>query len=217
MTTLTQMPRPGEYLMDDEDHERTHEAIVVASNQTLLAGQVVGAITVGAAPTVASAANGGNTGNGTNALAATPFLAGAQVGAYAVVFIAATKFEVFDPTGKFVAGGATGVAFANQVAFTITAGGTPFAAGDGFTITVTADATAGQIGALDVTATDGRASPIGVLFSPITTTSATKPGVITARARRVNGRRLTWPAGFSGGQIATATAQLKALGIIVRN
>jgi hypothetical protein len=216
MTTLTQSARPGEYLMDDQDHNFTHDQITVALNQTLGVGQVIGKIAVGAATGV-SAAVAGNTGNGTNALAGTVYLAGCQAGVYSAIFVAATRFEVFDPKGALVGVGTTGVAFATQIAFTITAGATPFAVGDGFTITITAGAPAGQVGAYDPAATDGRQFPAGVMFSPVTTTAATKQGVITVRSRRVNGKRLVWPAGFTAPQIATATAQLAAIGIIVRN
>lgn len=101
------------------------------------AGKPIGGIEAAAENTIASAAYAGNTGNGT--LGTLSALAAAQSGAYNVVFVAATKFEVYDPSGKFVAVGTTGVAFSNQVQFTITAGGTAFVAGDGFTVTVTAN------------------------------------------------------------------------------
>ena len=101
------------------------------------AGKPIGGIEAGPDNSVASVANAGNTGNGT--LGTLSALAAAQPGAYNVVFVAATKFEVYDPSGKFIAVGTTGVAFSNQVAFTITAGGTAFAACDGFTVTNTAN------------------------------------------------------------------------------
>lgn len=101
------------------------------------AGKPIGGVEAAAENTIASAAYAGNTGNGT--LGTLSALAAAQPGAYNVVFASATKFEVYDPSGKFVAVGTTGVAFSNQVQFTITAGGTAFVAGDGFTVTVTAN------------------------------------------------------------------------------
>lgn len=101
------------------------------------AGKPIGGIEAGADNAIASAAFAGNTGNGT--LGTLSALAAAQPGAYSAVFVAATKYEVYDPSGKFVGVGTTAVAFSNQVQFTITAGGTAFVAGDGFTITVTAN------------------------------------------------------------------------------
>lgn len=100
-------------------------------------GKPIGGIEAAAENTVVSAANAGNTGNGT--LGTLSAITGAQPGAYGVVFIAATKFEVYDPLGNFLGLGATGTAFSNQVQFTITAGGTAFAAGDGFSVTVTSN------------------------------------------------------------------------------
>ena len=61
MTTLTATPRPGEYLMYEADHEKSHDQITVALSQTLVAGQVIGKITVGVA-TAVYVANAGNTG-----------------------------------------------------------------------------------------------------------------------------------------------------------
>lgn len=100
-------------------------------------GKPIGGVEAAADNAIASAPYAGNTGNGT--LGTLSALATAQSGAYNAVFVAATKFEVYDPLGKFVGVGSTGVAFSNQVQFTITAGGTAFAAGDGFTVTVTAN------------------------------------------------------------------------------
>ena len=78
---------------------------------------------------------GTNTGNGTiSAITAAP---PAQQGTYQVVFTAATKFSVFDPSGSEMLNGTTGVAYSDKgIGFTITAGGTPFVAGDTFNIAV---------------------------------------------------------------------------------
>lgn len=101
------------------------------------AGKPIGGVEAGTDNAIASLAYAGNTGTGT--LGTLSALAAAQPGAYNAVFVAATKFEVYDPLGKFIAVGSTGVAFSSQVQFTITAGGTAFVAGDGFTVTVTAN------------------------------------------------------------------------------
>jgi hypothetical protein len=87
--------------------------------------------------TLASAANAGNTGNATAGTLALG--AGAQNGAYAVIFSSATAFSVTDPYGKIVGTGVAGTPFAGgQVVFTVTAGGTPMVRGDGLTINVAA-------------------------------------------------------------------------------
>lgn len=97
---------------------------------------VQGGVEIAPAATVASAP-GANTGNGTlgtlSVVAAT-----AQSGAYLVKFTAATAFNVYDPNGRELLPGTTGVAYSDGgIAFTITAGGTAFVAGDSFTVTAT--------------------------------------------------------------------------------
>ena len=79
---------------------------------------------------------GTNTGNGT--ISAITVAAPAQKGVYSIVFTAATKFNVFDPSGVELVPGTTGVAYSQEgVGFTITAGGTAFVAGDTFNVTIT--------------------------------------------------------------------------------
>lgn len=97
---------------------------------------IQGGCEIAPAATVASAP-GANTGNGTvGTLSVTA--ASASPGAYLVKFTAATTFNVFDPNGRELLPGTTGVAYSDGgVAFTITAGGTAFVAGDSFTVTAT--------------------------------------------------------------------------------
>jgi hypothetical protein len=85
-----------------------------------------------------AAALGANTGNGTFGTITPTAAPGTSIGAYSVVFTAATAFTVTAPDGT-TATGTTGVAFsALGIGFTITAGGTAFVAGDTFTVTTTA-------------------------------------------------------------------------------
>jgi hypothetical protein len=73
-------------------------------------------------------------------MTAGPTVAAASVqnGVYSVQFTGATTFNVFDPNGRELLTGKTGVAYSDGgIGFTITAGGTAFVAGDGFTVTVT--------------------------------------------------------------------------------
>lgn len=219
MTTFTAAARPGEYLGYEADHDRSHDQITVALSQTLVAGQVIGKLAVGVPVVTASAVTG--TGNGVLTLAGTPYVANCQPGVYKVVFIEPIAnlgtFQVFDPNGKFVNQGFVGTAFSTQIAFTIADGSTDFLAGDNFSITVAPATTYGQVVAYDPAATNGAQFAAGVLFAPVTTSgSATKRGVITARAATVNGNCLTWPSGISAANKAVAIAALNALGIIVR-
>jgi hypothetical protein len=83
-------------------------------------------------------APGANTGNGTVTAGPTVTPASAQNGAYTIKFTAATTFNVFDPNGRELLPGSTGVAYSDGgIGFTITAGGTAFVAGDSFTVTTT--------------------------------------------------------------------------------
>lgn len=183
-------------------------------------GQIVqGAVTVSAAVAATSPAN---TGNGTIALGAPAFLVGTeQVGTYQVVYISATEFEVYDPSGKLVGVGKNASAFSNQIVFTATAGGTPFVAGDSFGIPVAVAAGGGQFEGLNLSGTDGSQNVAGVVM---------KAAVAQNGADNVNGMvvlargpavlladGLIWPGGITGTQQAAALAQLLALNIVVRN
>lgn len=63
---------------------------------------------------------------------------------------------------------------------------------------------------------DGSEIAAGILFDNVDATDAATEAVIIARDAEVNGGELVWPTGISGGDQATATGQLAALGIIVR-
>lgn len=83
-------------------------------------------------------APGANTGNGTMTAGPAITAGAAQSGAYSIKFTGATTFNVFDPNGRELLPGNTGVAYADGgIGFTITAGGVAFIAGDSFTVTVT--------------------------------------------------------------------------------
>jgi hypothetical protein len=100
------------------------------------------------APTAAAFSN--NVGNGTFGTIVIP--AGAQVGTYKVLMLAATLGILQRPDGRFVPTHiATGVAFAPAAdpQFTLTAGGTPFTAGDGFDIVVS-DVSEGNINRVEI-------------------------------------------------------------------
>lgn len=77
---------------------------------------------------------GGNTGNGT--MSAVVLNPAAKNGVYRLRMLTATTYSVTDPDGYQHLAGATGVAYVDDMSFTLTAGGTPFVAGDGFDITV---------------------------------------------------------------------------------
>jgi hypothetical protein len=142
--------------------------LTVASGAGVLTrGTVLGKIASGAATAVAK--SGGNTGNGT--ISAVTIQNPDKVGVYSVRFTAATVFTVEDPDGFVLAvNGATGAAFADDLGFTITAGGTPFVAGDGFDITVAAGS--GKVTAAQTASKDGSQTPYAILAEDVDATSA---------------------------------------------
>lgn len=147
------------------------KAIKIASGQgSLIAGTLLGIITLGAVTASTIASKGACTPDAT-----TPLLAGAQVGAYkAVCITAATNagtFEVFDPKGNSLGlhtvGGA---AFANQIKFAIADGGVDFVVGDSFTITVAAGS--GEYVKSLAASVNGSQYPDSLLTEEIDATSA---------------------------------------------
>jgi hypothetical protein len=85
-------------------------------------------------------ASGANTGNGT--MSAVTTTAPVKSGIYRLRMTAALIFDITDPDGFQLGAGGTGVAYADDIGFTLTVGATPFIAGDGFDITVTTRAVA---------------------------------------------------------------------------
>ena len=171
--------------------------------------------------TATGAANAGDTGNGT--IASVTAQAGSQFGAYSVVFTTATAFEVFDPAGNLVGTGSTGTAFANQVGFTITAGGIAFVAGDGFTITVTEPDNAWVSWTGGTIPTNAAAQPlIGVLYNRVWAEAGMAAEVdIVRRNAEVATASLQWDpavtgAGNAAALQATALAALAQLNILAR-
>lgn len=136
-TTFTENPRDLAFLLSEANGMLSREAITILSGEgKLLAGTVLGKVLYGTITTAAK--SGGNTGNGTISAVTVIGATGAKTGVYRLRFTAATTWNLVDPDGFEIGSGANGVANANDLAFTTTAGGTPFVAGDGFDITVPA-------------------------------------------------------------------------------
>lgn len=189
-------------------------------------GTVLGRRTIGAASSAAK--TGGNTGNGTFVLdEATPVLAGAKPGIYTLRCIAAAPnsgtFRLEDPDGKVLgdvtipAGAGNSVTVSEQIKGVLTDGTTDFAAGDGFDITVAAGS--GKLVAVSATALDGSAAAVGVSLVDAEAPDGSDlvdAVIFTARGAIVSRDGLLWPSGATDGQKAAWTAQLAALGIVVR-
>jgi len=74
----------------------------------------------------------------------------------------------------------------------------------------------GKVRQLAPSANDGSQNAAGVLVGDVDATTGDKPGVIIARHAICSDKGLVWPTGITGPQKNTALAQLKALGILVR-
>ena len=74
----------------------------------------------------------------------------------------------------------------------------------------------GKVTQLAPAAADGSQNAAGVLLFAVDATAADKGGVIVARHAICHDKKIVWPGGITGGQKTAAIAQLKALGILVR-
>jgi hypothetical protein len=108
-----------------------------------------------------------------------------------------------------------GVPFTTHLTFTIADGSTDFVAGDSFTITVAAGS--GKVKQIDFAATDGADLASGLLTEDTTAPSGLdRSGVAVVRNAIVSQNGITWPGGATSDQKNAAIAQLKSLGILVR-
>ena len=213
-STYTEPIRAGEFLISEGGGTRSREKVTIKSGEDLLAGAVVGKITVGAATAAAVA---GNTGNGT--CGAVTLSAGAKAGVYRLVIIEpatnAGAFVVEDPDGIIIGRGNVASAFSDGgLAFTLADGSTDFVAGDSFTITIAAGS--GKYVEMDPAATDGSQIAAGVLYGDCDAAAADKEAVIIARDAEVNEALLVWISGATTNQKNAGKAQLATLGIIAR-
>lgn len=126
------------------------------------------------------------TGTGNGTCTAIEGRRGLKVGNYVLTCITAAThggtFSVVDPDGislpnaVMTAGAGVATSFENdQIAFTLTDGGTDFIVGDYFTITVTIHPR--QVLLLSKSATDGSSVPYGVLAEDTNATSAAKKAI----------------------------------------
>lgn len=192
---------------------------------TLSVGAVLGAFI--ASPTGTAAAKAGNTGDGAMGAVTVTSNANLKLGVYKVTITEAVsdagKFVVVDPEGDVVGSGNVAVAFSQAgIAFTLADGAANFVVGDGFTITVAGTV---KYKLVEATATDGTEVSSAILIadssgnsSDITLTANTDTKVLVLK----RGPAIVASAGLqfgasvdTAGELATAYAQLKTLGIIV--
>jgi len=200
-------------------HDLSLDEVIIAQSQTIVVGQVLGAIGVVANETVSSAAGSGNV--GTSTIGSVTASTTAMDGTYNIVMLQTSQtgeFEVQRPDGTVDGTGKVGTAYTGQVNFTITAGGT-VTIGDTFTVTVVRPTNEGgeQLKAWDPAATDGSAVPVAVAMYPVTTGSGQTARITAVRRDcTVRSADLTWKSGATAAQIADGTVQLAKKNIILR-
>jgi head decoration protein D len=164
-------------------HQLSIDEVIIAQNQTILVGQVLGPLGVVADMTVVGAAGAGNVGTSTiGSISASTF---AQNGVYNIVLLATSstgEFEVQNPSGTVDGTGKIGTAYTGGVNFTITAAGTP-TIGDSFTVTVTRpfDESGEQYEAWGPGAADGSQAAAAIALYPAVTGSGQTQRVAALR------------------------------------
>ncbi|HPT27527.1 MAG TPA: head decoration protein [Bryobacteraceae bacterium] len=219
MSVLTEGMRLGDWLKWEVDNQYSRDVVTIlagsGSDRVLTTGMVLGRVTKGSA---VGAAVAGNAGNGT--ITAAPAVGqAAKPGVYRVVCIEPAtnggKFSVEDPDGILLGVATVGTEFTTQLTFTIADGTADFASGDAFTITVAAGS--GKVKQIDFSATDGVDAVCGLLTEAATAPDGSdRSAVAVVRNAIVAANGIVWPAGATTDQKNAAIAQLKVLGILVR-
>ncbi|MBB2981752.1 head decoration protein [Paraburkholderia tropica] len=215
-TPLIEKRHDGGFLVTEARGHRSRDIVVLGGAAVILAGQVLGLKAGGVASAAAAATN---TGNGVITMdATTPVLSGGQLGVYKAICTAAAAnggtFQVTDPAHNVLGNATVGTAFSNQIKFTIADGATDFVVGDEFDIDVIA--VNGVYEALNFSASDGTQTAAAISFATVDATAADQSGLVVIRDAEVNSGELIWPTGATPAQIAVASAQLVALGVIPR-
>jgi hypothetical protein len=199
-----------------ETHLLTLDEVILTRSQTILVGNVLGAIGVSGDESSTNAPGAGNAGNGT--LGAVTINSSAVNGFYNVLFASATRFDVTSPDGTTTAG-TVGTAYAGEVGFTFTAGATAFAAGDTWTITVLRpfDEAGSMFELWNPTATDGSQFPVAIAMQKFVPGLGLTPKIAAAtRTGPFRASAVNWPTGSTLLQQAFAQQQLAKRGIILR-
>lgn len=203
----------GHFLVSEASGNRSRDQIVIAMGSGVVpAGMVLGKQTFGAG---VATPGGGNHGNGVAGAVTLQAGTQPQVGNYVLTALGALDFQVVAPDGRRLAELTVDVAYADEIGVTIAHGATAFQAGDTFTIAIAAGT--GKYVPVNPAAVDGSQIAAGINYNfNVDTTAADQAATAVVRAAEVNAAELQWPAGTTAPQIAAATAQLAAAGIIAR-
>lgn len=212
MSILTQGARSGEFLVTELPGNLSRTNGVVAASQTILAGSLLGRITMGAATA------SGITGTGNGVISGVARTTRSKVGVYTIRCVFAItnggRFEVIDPDGIALTQALVGTAYNGAIAFSVADGAADFVVGDSFTITVAAGS--GQYALYNPAGTDGTQFFAGIAYDPVTT----GVGVTAALAVIDSGAEVLRTSlnfgSLDAGQQTTVIAQMLARSIKVR-
>jgi hypothetical protein len=174
MTALvfTEARHPFDGLIEAVHHLSIDE-VIVAQNQTIQVGTVLGSIGVTGNETLVGAVGAGNIGTCTiGSITATP---SAINGVYNITLLqtsSTAEFEVGRPDGTIDGMGKIGTAYSGSIGFTITNGGTA-TIGDSFTVTVTRpfNEAGEQFEAWAPGAADGSQAAVSIALFPAVTSA----------------------------------------------
>lgn len=177
---------------------------IIEGNAVLARGTVMGQVTLPSATVTA----GTNTGNGT--CTGVSLDVGADLGTYTLTATGADTFNVTAPNGDPLSPATVGVAYNDQIAFTLTAGATAFVAGDKFTIT--GEQASGAYKVSVATASDGSQTPRAILADQVDTTAGNANGGVYLSGE-FNARAITFDASWTQ---ATLKAALRTSSIFLK-
>ncbi len=223
--------REGDLVVHEYDRSfcRERRTILAGSGsaRVLKAFMVFGLVSIASLAVVAAKAAGASAANGV--ITGATVAAGTKPGVYTAVCIGAVanggKFLFQDPDGIELGEVVVGTPFTlGGITATIADGSTDWAEGDQITYTVTATAAAKDANGLfkavqvNASATDGSQNAAGLLIVDVTAPDGTdaKGSTWERGPMIVRAEEIVWPTGATDNQKAAWTAQLVALGILVR-
>lgn len=225
MTTLTENPHTGEFIVSEAPGTRSRAQILLTAASALVkAGTVLGVVETGTATmTVGTpySGTGATVGNGT--ISAATADAGAMEGTWQLECTAtgATgKFKVIKPDGTIDGILTIGTPYdgTRSINISVADGANDWLVGDIIPITVQYldGESILKYEAYDQDGTDGSQIAGGILYAAKTGTAGGVDAVAVVRDAEVNGNVLTWPSDITADEKALAISHLADLNIHVR-
>ncbi|WP_051281106.1 head decoration protein [Rhodanobacter sp. OR92] len=209
MSSKTENPRAGDFLLSEANGTYSRENGILSSGNNLLAGAVVAALLTAVGTKIS--------GTGDGAVGAVTLGSAAEVGTYVLTCTAAATgagtFSVQTPSGEYLPNLTVAVAYATpHINLTVADGAADWAVGAVINVVVTA----GEFTVLNPAGTDGSQIAAGVLWDNTNAADADAACVVIRRQAEARADGLVWPAAITEPQKSTAIAQLAELGIVLR-